>query len=68
MRLKKNAIIVDANSSDEFLKYMDKIGLTIGDNIQILEVEEFDKSLTVTHKKSSITLSNEAAGNILVAV
>lgn len=67
--VKKNATIIGlANSSDEFLKYMDKIGLTIGDKIQILEVEEFDKSLMVTHKKSSITLSNEAAGNILVAV
>lgn len=67
--VKKNATIIGlANSSDEFLKYMDKIGLTIGDHLQLVEIEEFDKSLTVTHKKNSITLSNEAAGNILVAV
>lgn len=66
---KKGATIVGlANSSDEFLKYMDKIGLTIGDNLQLLEIEEFDKSLTVQHKKSSITLSNEAAVNILVSL
>jgi DtxR family transcriptional regulator, Mn-dependent transcriptional regulator len=41
--------------------------LRIGDNIQISEVEEFDKSLTILHKKTSITLSNEAAFNLLVA-
>jgi DtxR family Mn-dependent transcriptional regulator len=64
---KKLTIIALGNSSDEFLKYLDKIGLRIGDSVQISEIEEFDKSLTILHKKTSITLSNEAAGNLLVA-
>ena len=67
--LKQKVTIVSlGNSSNDFLKYMDKVGLTIGDSIQISDVEDFDKSITVLHKKSSITLSNEAASNILVTV
>jgi DtxR family Mn-dependent transcriptional regulator len=65
---KKLTIVSLANSSDEFLKYMDKIGLTIGDSFQISEIEDFDKSVTLLLKKSTITLSNEAASNILVTL
>lgn len=57
-----------ANSSNEFLKYLDKLGLMIGDTLEISEIEEFDKSVTIKHKNSFITLSNEAAGNLFVAV
>lgn len=64
----KVTIVSLGNSSNDFLKYMDKVGLTIGDSIQISDVEDYDKSITVLHKKSSITLSNEAASNILVTV
>ena len=63
---KKLTIISLANSSDDFLKYLDKIGLMIGDTLQVSEIEDFDKSVTVLHKKAAITLSKEAASNILV--
>ena len=65
---KKLSIISLANSSDEYLKYLNKITLSIGDTIEIKEIEDFDQSVTILHKKSSITLSNEAASNLLVAV
>lgn len=64
----KLAIVGVSNSSNEFLKYLDKLGLTIGDTIEISEMEEFDKSVTIKHKKSFITLSNEAAGNLFVTI
>jgi DtxR family Mn-dependent transcriptional regulator len=63
---KKLTIVSLANSSNEFLKYLDKIGLAIGDTIEIFEIEEFDRSVTVTHKKTSIVLSNEVASNLFV--
>lgn len=63
---KKLTIMALGNSSDEFLKYLDKLGLTIGDKIEVTEIEDFDNSISILHKKSSITLSNEAAKNILV--
>ena len=65
---KKVTIIALGNSSDEFLRYLDKIGITIGDTIEVSEIEDFDKSVTVLHKKSSFSLSNEAANFLLVNV
>ena len=67
--LKKKVTVASlANSSDDFLKYLDKVGIAIGDTLEVLEVEVFDGSMTVLRKKSSITISNEAANNILVVV
>jgi DtxR family Mn-dependent transcriptional regulator len=67
--LKKKVTVARlANSSDDFLKYLDKAGITIGDTLEVLDVEVFDGSMTVLRKKSSITISNEAATNILVVV
>lgn len=65
---KKLTIVALGNSSDDFLNYLDKLGLSIGTAIEVSEVEAFDKSLTILHKKSSITISNEAASNLLVSV
>ena len=64
----KLTIVGLANSSNEFLKYLDKLGLTIGDAIEVSEIEEFDKSVTIKHKKRPIILSNEAAANLFVAI
>ncbi len=65
---KKLTIVGLGNSSDQFLKYLDKIGLSIGERIELSEVEEFDKSITILHKKHSITMSSDAANNVLVTV
>lgn len=65
---KKVKILALGNSSDEFLRYLDKIGITIGDTVEVSEVEDFDKSVTVLHKKNSFSLSNEAASFLLVSV
>ena len=63
---RKVTILALGNSSDEFLKYLNKIWLSIGDVIEVSEVEDFDRSVTILYRKSSITLSNEAASNLLV--
>ncbi|HEX5152155.1 MAG TPA: metal-dependent transcriptional regulator [Parafilimonas sp.] len=65
---KKITIVALGNSSDEFLKYLDKIGLAIGDTLVISDLEDFDKSVTVLHKKKPLTLSKEVASSLLVAV
>jgi len=63
---KKLTIIALGNSSDDFLRYLDKIDVSIGDIVQVSEVEEFDKSVIILHKKSSTRISFEAAANLLV--
>jgi len=65
---KKLNIIGLGNSSDEFLRYLDKVGLSIGVTVEVSEIEEFDGSVTLIHKKNTIILSQEAAENLLVAV
>lgn len=65
---KKLTIIALGNSSDEFLIYLDKMGLAIGDTLVISAVEDFDKSLTIFHRKKSLTLSKEVAASLLVAM
>lgn len=65
---KKLTIVSLGNSSNEFLKYLDKIGLAIGDTIEISEMEDFDRSITIRNKKNQIILSNEAASNIFVTM
>ncbi|GAA4340983.1 metal-dependent transcriptional regulator [Flaviaesturariibacter amylovorans] len=54
-----------ANTSDDFLRYLDKIGLSIGAKLEILEIEDFDGSLTVLFEKKRLTLSKEVAENLL---
>ncbi|NTS40759.1 MAG: metal-dependent transcriptional regulator [Chitinophagaceae bacterium] len=56
------------NSSDDFLRYLDRIGLFIGETVEVAEVEDFDRSLTILHKKKSLTISHEAADNLLVNI
>ncbi len=63
---KKLTILALGNTTDHFLKYLDKFELYIGAVITIVDVEPFDQSVTVQHKRNLITLSNEAAGNLLV--
>jgi DtxR family transcriptional regulator, Mn-dependent transcriptional regulator len=65
---KKVTVVSLANSTNEFLKYLDKVGISIGDKLEVLEVEDFDKSMTLLRKKSSIIISDEVANNILVTV
>lgn len=65
---KKLSIISLANSSVEFLNYLDKIGLSIGDNIEIAEIEPYDNSLSLKHKKNNIIVSREAAENLFVTL
>jgi DtxR family Mn-dependent transcriptional regulator len=54
------------NTSDEFLKYLDKVGLAIGDKIEVTEIESFDNTITIRHKKNFITLSDAVTKNLLV--
>jgi len=65
---KKLTIVALGNSSDEFLKYLDKIELAIGDTLVISDIEDFDKSVTIMHKKKLLTLSREVASSLLVTV
>ncbi|GAA0564046.1 metal-dependent transcriptional regulator [Chitinophaga japonensis] len=51
-----------------FLSYLDKIGLSLGDTIKVMQVEEFDKSYTLQLKtKKEITVSFKVANGLLIS-
>ncbi|ANI90164.1 iron-dependent repressor [Arachidicoccus ginsenosidimutans] len=58
-----------ANHSPAFLQYLDKIKLEINDTIEVKDIQEFDKSMTVkiNQRRQSLMLSNEVTKNLLVS-
>jgi DtxR family Mn-dependent transcriptional regulator len=66
----KNAVCIMTGVVDHsaaFLQYLDKTGLSLGMELKIKEVNEFDRSLQIIiHKKTTLFISNDVAKNILV--
>jgi len=54
------------DSSDNFLKYLDKNSIAIGTDIQIMNKESFDESMKIKINNSELTISKEIANNIYV--
>lgn len=55
------------NSSKEFLQYLSKNEIALGDIFKVLSREEFDASLCLFHKEKEIQISDMVAKNIYVA-
>jgi len=54
------------NSSDDFLRYLDKKGIAIGNLIKVVIVESFDKSIQIEIDNKQILITEEVATNLLV--
>jgi DtxR family Mn-dependent transcriptional regulator len=54
--------------STAFLQYLDKQGLTIGKNITITEIIEFDHSVVLLMENKRVQISREVANNLLVSI
>ncbi len=69
---KKNDVLIMTGVVDHspaFLQYLDTLKLSLGNEIKIKSIEEFDKSLQITiNKNNPIFISNDVAKNILVIV
>ncbi|GHE71482.1 MULTISPECIES: metal-dependent transcriptional regulator [Roseivirga] len=60
-------VITVNDSSSAFLKYLDKVGISIGTTLRIDDHNEFDGSVDITiNQNKSTTVSPAAAQNILV--
>lgn len=52
-----------------FLQYLEKMGLTIGNKIQLIEIAAYDHSVTVSlNDNTTINISRDVAKNILVSI
>ena len=52
------------DSSSEFLRYLDKKGITLGKQITVLEKEDFDDSLSIEMNNKKFSISNKIANNL----
>lgn len=52
------------DSSPAFLKFLDKNNIALGDDITILDKEEFDESLYIEVKGNTVHISNQIASNL----
>ncbi|MGK0253316.1 MAG: DtxR family Mn-dependent transcriptional regulator [Mariniflexile sp.] len=55
------------DSSDIFLKYLNKNNLALGDAIKVLDFEPFDDSVTIQTKNKQIIISKEVAKNLYLS-
>lgn len=54
------------DSSTQFLQYLDKLGISLGNTIQIMEKEPFDNSMTILNNTREMNISALVANNIYV--
>ena len=61
----ESGICVGVNdSSSDFLKFLDKKGITLGKLITVLEKEDFDDSLLIQIDQKKLSISNKIANNL----
>ncbi len=53
--------------SPVFLKYLAEINLTLGENIEVLNIIDFDGSFIININKNKQTVSRDVAKNLLIA-
>jgi DtxR family Mn-dependent transcriptional regulator len=54
------------DSSSEFLQFLDKKGITLGNKITVLEKEDFDSSLSIQLGDKKLSISNKIANNLYI--
>jgi DtxR family transcriptional regulator, Mn-dependent transcriptional regulator len=54
------------DTSSEFLKYLDKQGIALGSEIEVLFQEAFDLSLIIKINEKELLISNKIASNLFV--
>ncbi|WP_348812229.1 metal-dependent transcriptional regulator [Flavobacterium maritimum] len=56
------------DTSSDFLKYLDKQGIALGSQIEIIGKETFDLSLKIKVDNKELTISNKIASNLFVKI
>lgn len=63
---KSYEVIAVKDNSTEFLQYVDKLGISIGDTIDVVAREDFDALLTIKFNDKAIVVSKKFSENIYV--
>lgn len=54
------------DSSTSFLKYLDSVGIKLGSLLRVLNIQEFDKSMSVEVDSKTITISSQISNNLFI--
>jgi len=55
------------DSSPDFLSYVAKLGIRLGDEMKVIHIEPFDSSVLVSHQGEEFRLSAMACSNIYIS-
>jgi len=55
------------DSSTEFLNYVAKLGIRLGDELKVVNIEPFDGSVLIKHGEAEFRLSAQASSNIYIS-
>ena len=64
----KGKVVAVERDEPSFLNYLDKIQVSIGTHVEIVDVNDFDYSIDVKIDGTLTHISNEVAQNILICV
>ncbi len=62
----QSILLTIGDSSDDFLRYLDKKQIAIGNMIKVISIEPFDKSMQIQIGKRELMITEEVADNLLV--
>ncbi len=62
----QSILLTIKDSSDDFLRYLDKKQIAIGNSIKIISIEPFDKSIQIQIEDRELMITEEVAENLLV--
>jgi len=62
----QSILLTIKDSSDEFLRYLDKKQIAIGNTIKVIAIEPFDKSIQIQIEDREFMITEEVADNLLV--
>lgn len=68
LKIKEEGVLITVkDSTDDFLKYLDKKKLGIGNKIKVLEIEPFDNSIRIASNSQELTISEHVAKNLFLS-
>ena len=65
LKIAEEGVLVNVkDSSEEFLKYLNKRNLGLGDRIKVISIEPFDKSIKIDNNAQEHVISEQIAKNL----
>ena len=67
LKIKQEGVFIGVkDSSDDFLRYLNKKNIAIGDTLKVLEIEPFDNSFKIDNESTQLIISENVAKNLYI--